>query len=88
MSDATFADLEDRARRLLFTPHAVEILILLRRGEHIPDALTNADQQAIGRAIDVLEELDLVDCGLASANQPAERTVTLTPRGESIADLF
>lgn len=85
---ATLADLEDQGRRLFSTPHAIQILKALHRGEHLPDAPTGTDPQAIGNAIDLLDELDLVDPGPADATQPTYRTVTLTSRGRSLADWF
>lgn len=85
---ATLADLEDQGHRLFSTPHAIQLLKALHRGEHLPDAPDNADPQAIGKAVDLLNELGLVDHRPAHATQPARRTVTLTPRGESVADWF
>lgn len=85
---ATLADLEDQGHRLFSTPHAIKILKALHRGEHLPDIPDDADPQAIDTAVDLLNELGLVDRGSAFATQRAERTVTLTPRGDSLADWF
>lgn len=84
----TLAEVEARAYRLFSNHTAIEILDVLGRGEHLHDASLRADQQAISDAVALLNQMGLVHTELTATTRSANRTLALTPRGRSLAELL